>query len=289
MFISRLLLLFCVVVTSGVAAPNESPVPAESPDHAKSAPSPEPRIAFSSVHVDEPYIAMTFDDGPHATLTPKLLDLLAAHHIKATFFLIGQNVVDHPEIVQRAIREGHEVGNHSWSHPNLGKMSDDAVRRELRRTDEAIQNATGKRPTIMRPPYGSMTARQKRWIHEEFGYDIILWDVDPLDWKEPGPTTVCNRILKETRPGSIVLSHDIHRGTIEAMPATLEQLEAKHFKFVTVSELIGLATPEPPKPAPSARPRPPQTSASSGLAPATEPAGRRAAPGAPTATASPGG
>jgi peptidoglycan/xylan/chitin deacetylase (PgdA/CDA1 family) len=289
MFISRLLLLFSIVATSGLAAVNESPAPAESPDHAKPAPSPEPHITFSSVHVDEPYIAMTFDDGPHATLTPKLLDLLAAHHIKATFFLIGQNVVDHPEIVQRAIREGHEVGNHSWSHPNLGKMSDDAVRRELRRTDEAIQNATGKKPTIMRPPYGSMTARQKRWIHEEFGYDIILWDVDPLDWKEPGPTTVCNRILKETRPGSIVLSHDIHRGTIEAMPATLEQLEAKHFKFVTVSELIGLATPEPPKPAPSARPRPPGTSASSGLAPTTEPAGRRAAPAAPTAAPSPGG
>jgi peptidoglycan/xylan/chitin deacetylase (PgdA/CDA1 family) len=168
-------------------------------------------------------------------------------------------------------------------------MSDEAVRRELRRTDEAIRNATGKRPTIMRPPYGSITARQKRWIHEEFGYDIILWDVDPLDWKEPGPMTVCNRILKETRPGSIVLSHDIHRGTIEAMPATLEQLEAKHFKFVTVSELIGLATPEPPKPAPSARPRPPATSASSGLAPASEAAGRRAAPAAPMATPSPGG
>ena len=289
MFISRLLLLFCIVATSGLAAVNESPAPAESPDQAKPAPSPEPHIAFSSVHVDEPYIAMTFDDGPHATLTPKLLDLLAARHIKATFFLIGQNVVDHPEIVQRAIREGHEVGNHSWSHPNLGKMSDDAVRRELRRTDEAIRNATGKRPTIMRPPYGSITARQKRWIHEEFGYDIILWDVDPLDWKEPGPMTVCNRILKETRPGSIVLSHDIHRGTIEAMPATLEQLEAKHFKFVTVSELIGLATPEPPKPAPSARPRPPATSASSGLAPASEAAGRRAAPAVPTATPSPGG
>jgi hypothetical protein len=107
--------------------------------------------------------------------------------------------------------------------------------------------------------------------------------------KDPGPTTVSNRILKETRPGSIVLSHDIHRGTIEAMPATLEQLEAKHFKFVTVSELIGLATPEPPKPAPSARPRPQATSASSGLAPATEPAGRRVAPAAPTATPSPGG
>jgi peptidoglycan/xylan/chitin deacetylase (PgdA/CDA1 family) len=192
---------------------------------------------------------MTFDDGPHDTLTPKLLDLLKAHHIKATFFVIGQNVAEHPEVLRRAAREGHEIGNHSWSHPNLGKMSDDAVRSQLQKTDDEIKSALGgRRPTLMRPPYGSLTDRQKKWIHNEFGYQIILWDVDPLDWKRPGPTVVCNRILKETRPGSIVLSHDIHPGTIEAMPATFDQLEAKGFKFVTVTELIAMARPETPKP-----------------------------------------
>ena len=209
---------------------------------------PAPRTTFSSVTVDGPYIAVTFDDGPHETLTPKLLDLLATRRIKATFFVIGQNVAEYPKVVERAAREGHEIASHSWSHPNLGKMSDDGVRRELRRTDDAIRNVIGKRPTLMRPPYGSITARQKRWIHEEFGYQIILWDVDPLDWKRPGPMTVCNRILKETRPGSIVLAHDIHPGTIEAMPATFTQLETKGFKFVTVSELIDMARPETPKP-----------------------------------------
>ena len=132
-------------------------------------------------------------------------------------------------------------------------MSDEGVRRELRRTDEIIKSAIGRRPTLMRPPYGSITTRQKHWIHDEFGYQIILWDVDPLDWKRPGPAVVCNRILKETRPGSIVLSHDIHPGTIEAMPATLKQLEAKGFQFVTVSELIQMAVPETPKPAPTAK------------------------------------
>jgi len=122
------------------------------------------------------------------------------------------------------------------------------VRRELRRTEDAIKSATGTGPTLMRPPYGSLTARQKRWIHDEFGYQIILWDVDPLDWKRPGPAVVCNRILKETRAGSIVLSHDIHPGTIEAMPSTFDQLEAKGFKFVTVSELISMALPETSRP-----------------------------------------
>jgi peptidoglycan-N-acetylglucosamine deacetylase len=208
----------------------------------------QPVITFNSVHVGGPYIALTFDDGPHATLTPKLLDLLAARHIRATFFVIGQNVSEHPGIVARAAREGHEIGSHSWSHPNLSKMSDDGVRRQLRQTEDVIASATGQKPTLLRPPYGSLTRRQKRWIHEQFGYEIILWDVDPLDWKRPGPTVVCNRIVKETRAGSIVLAHDIHPGTIAAMPAVLDQLQAKGFQFVTVSELIRMAIPETPRP-----------------------------------------
>ena len=250
MFVFRLV-LFCF---AGLIAVRELPAaPKAATKDAKinsEKTAPEPSITFSSVRVDRPYIAMTFDDGPSATLTPKLLDLLAAHHIKATFFVIGENVAEHPEIVARAAREGHEIGNHSWSHPNFAKMSDDGVRSQLRRTDEAIKSATGTRPTLLRPPYGSITAREKRWIHDEFGYDIILWDVDPNDWKRPGPAVVRNRILKETQPGSIVLSHDIHPGTIEAMPSIFDALEAKGFKFVTVSELIRMAVPRQPRPSP---------------------------------------
>jgi len=232
------------------AAPAEKP--AASPIKPKATPTPtEPPITFNSVHVDGPYIALTFDDGPNATLTPKLLDLLAAKHLKATFFVVGQNAADHPEILKRAVREGHEIANHSWSHPNLAKMSDEAVRRELQKTDDAISAAIGKRPTLLRPPYGSITAHQKKWIHEEFGYRIIIWDVDPLDWKRPGPSVVTARILKETHAGSIVLSHDIHPPTIEAMPATFDQLIKKGFKSVTVTELLAMATPVPPKATPS--------------------------------------
>src|SRR5205814_4185996 len=242
------LLFFCFAILSFSLGLEAEPTPAKRSATRETPAAPgESNITFNSVHVAGPYIAMTFDDGPSATLTPKLLDLLAAHHIKATFFVIGENVAEHPEIVERAAREGHEIANHSWSHPNFGKMSDEGVRRQLTRTDDAIKNATGVRPTLLRPPYGSITARQKRWIHDEFGYQIILWDVDPYDWKRPGPSVVCNRILKETRPGSIVLSHDIHPGTIEAMPSTVDQLQAKGFKFVTVSELIGLETPKPTK------------------------------------------
>jgi len=236
------------------AAPKPTAYPNVEKEPALKTPAPpkEPPISFNSVHVDGPYIAMTFDDGPSAALTPKLLDILAAHHIKATFFVLGEMVAEHPEILARAAREGHEIASHSWSHPNLGKMSQEGVRSQLQRTDDVIKNATGARPTLFRPPYGSITERQKRWIHDEFGYDIILWDVDPLDWKRPGPAVVRNRILKETRPGSIVLSHDIHPGTIEAMPSTFDELQAKGFKFVTVSQLIDMATPVTPHPKPSA-------------------------------------
>jgi peptidoglycan/xylan/chitin deacetylase (PgdA/CDA1 family) len=238
------LVLFCSVGLVAAQLRALPPIAARTPEKNNRNILAESPITFSSVHVDGPYIAMTFDDGPSATLTPKLLDILAAHRIKATFFVIGENVAEHPEIVARAAREGHEIGNHSWSHPNFGKMSDDGVRSQLQRTDDAIKSAIGSRPTLLRPPYGSITAREKRWIHDQFGYEIILWDVDPYDWKRPGPPVVRNRILKETRPGSIVLSHDIHPGTIEAMPSTFDALEAKGFKFVTISELIRMAVPQ---------------------------------------------
>lgn len=243
-------LLFSLVTSLGVVAVRGDAVASQTGEKPKPAATAEPGITFDWVHVDGPYVAMTFDDGPSAKLTPKLLDLLAAHHIKATFFLIGENVAENPDIVAREVREGHEIANHSWSHPNLAKMSEEAVRSQLRRTDGAIKSATGVRPTLLRPPYGSITAREKRWIHDEFEYQIILWDVDPNDWKRPGPAVVRTRILKETRPGSIVLSHDIHPGTIEAMPSTFDALEAKGFKFVTVSELIRMAVAQPPHPSP---------------------------------------
>jgi peptidoglycan/xylan/chitin deacetylase (PgdA/CDA1 family) len=276
MLLSRLLLVCVTGLVTAHALRAEPKVATQSAGNNNPKSATEPKITFNSVHVDGPYIAMTFDDGPSATLTPKLLDLLAAHHIKATFFVIGENVAEHPDIIARAAREGHEIANHSWSHPNLAKMSDDGVRRQLWQTDEAIKNATGTRPTLLRPPYGSITEREKRWIHDEFGYQIVLWDVDPYDWKRPGPAVVRNRILQETRPGSIVLSHDIHPGTIEAMPSTFDALEAKGFKFVTVSELIRAATVQP-------SPTPPTTSTSARAAIPLSPSP------SPPAASSPGG
>src|SRR5436309_7241454 len=148
------LLFFCFAILSFSLGLGAEPTPAKRGAARETGATPEePGITFNSVDVDGPYIAMTFDDGPSATLTPKLVDLLAAHHIKATFLVIGESVAEHPEIVARAAREGHQIPNHSWSHPNLGKMSQEGVRSQLQRTDDAIKSAMGKSPTLLRPPY----------------------------------------------------------------------------------------------------------------------------------------
>jgi peptidoglycan/xylan/chitin deacetylase (PgdA/CDA1 family) len=284
----RFAFIFFLLAAGPAILVGENSSQGSAPERPKPAGTPEPHLVYSDVHVDQPYIALTFDDGPHATLTPRLLDLLASRHIKATFFVLGECVEQNPQVLQRAAREGHEIANHSWSHPQLNRMSDEGVRSQLKRTDDLIKSSIGIRPTLFRPPYGALTSRQKKWIPEEFGYKIILWDVDPLDWKEPGPATVTNRILKNSRPGSIVLSHDIHRGTIEAMPATIDQLLAKNYKFVTVSELISLAIPVPPKPPRKTPASGPATAASpaatTGISPAAS--SQTAAPAA-TATVTP--
>jgi peptidoglycan/xylan/chitin deacetylase (PgdA/CDA1 family) len=200
--------------------------------------------SYCSVPVDGPYIAMSFDDGPSPILTPRLLDMLKQRGIKVTFFVIGQNVEHAPEVVARAAAEGHEIGNHTWSHPALTKLSDARDQEEINKTSEAIFKATGKKPVLLRPPYGAMNARVHRLIEQD-GMKVVLWSVDPNDWKRPGSAVVERRILAGAKPGAIILSHDIHPGTIEAMPATLDALLAKGYKFVTVSELIAMESQHP--------------------------------------------
>ena len=240
------------------ASPSPSPTPASSPEASTGASKP---ATWFSVNVDGPYIAMTFDDGPSPETTPRLLDILKQRNIKATFFMIGQNAERNPAIVKRILAEGHEIGNHSWTHPQLSKLSDDRVTEEINKTQNAIKDSSGYTPVLMRPPYGAITARQKDWIEKQFGLSVIIWSVDPFDWKRPGASVIEERILAGARPGAIVLSHDIHKQTVDAMPATLDALAAKGFKFVTVSQLIAMnkpkssATPSPQS-RPSGSPRP---------------------------------
>jgi peptidoglycan/xylan/chitin deacetylase (PgdA/CDA1 family) len=228
---------FLSVLAAGAQDSNSTPSPA---------PTPAKPATYAQVRVDQPYIAMTFDDGPSAENTPRLLEMLKQRNIKATFFLIGQNVAANPDLVRRILADGHEIGNHSWTHPQLSKLSDDRVTMEITKTQDAIKDASGFTPSLLRPPYGAITPRQREWVEDRFGLNVILWSVDPFDWKRPGASVITQRILSQVRPGAIILSHDIHKQTVDAMPATLDGLIAKGYKFATVSQLIAMNKPKPP-------------------------------------------
>jgi peptidoglycan/xylan/chitin deacetylase (PgdA/CDA1 family) len=208
---------------------------------------PEGRKSFYSRCVTtQPVIAMTFDDGPDPVLTPRLLDLLKERGIHATFFMVGRNVAAFPAIVKRMAAEGHEVANHSWSHPLLTQMGPQNVESQLRRTHDAIVAACGTAPLLYRPPYGAIGLSQRTRVEKSFGYPAILWDVDTLDWQKPrNAQKVYDRVLTQTKPGSIILCHDIHETTIAAMPAILDDLKGRGYAFATVTQLIALTTPPP--------------------------------------------
>lgn len=197
-------------------------------------------ITFTRVNVPGNYIAITFDDGPHPQNTPRLLDMLRARNIKATFFVIGRNVDLYPQVVRSTVAEGHEIANHSYTHRLLSKLSDSEIRQDLARCRDAVSRAAGYSMRVMRPPYGGLQPRQRVLVHSEFGYPTILWSVDPLDWKRPGAGVVTSRILRGASSGGIVLSHDLHSQTVDAMPATLDGLLRRGFRFVTVSQLIAM-------------------------------------------------
>jgi peptidoglycan/xylan/chitin deacetylase (PgdA/CDA1 family) len=203
----------------------------------------EEKVTYSQCHVEGGHVALTFDDGPSVENTPRLLDMLKKRGVKATFFVVGQCAVQHPEIMKRIVAEGHELGNHSWSHPSLVKLGELGVTDQLQRTHDAIQETAGISSRLMRPPYGAFSANQRAWANRKWGYKVILWDVDPLDWKVRDSGRVQAEILKHTVSGSIILAHDIHKSTVDAMPGTLDGLLGKGFHFVTVSELLAMDRP----------------------------------------------
>ncbi len=224
--------------------PTQEPTPVATP---AATPRP-PRITYNGVDITSKHVALTFDDGPHKTLTPQLLDILAKRNVRATFYVVGQNVAAYPEIAARIVREGHEIANHSWSHPSFTKISQTAARSQLSRTEDAIVAATGVRPTNFRPPYGAYTQSIAGWIHRDFGYENILWTVDPRDWQKPGVSVVTQRMVSGAAPGAIILAHDIHESTIRAVPSAVDQLLAQGYEFVTVSELIAMERSQPTAP-----------------------------------------
>jgi len=196
-------------------------------------------VSLTSVITERPRIALTFDDGPHPQHTPMLLDILAQHRARATFYVIGANVRRFPEIARRIVAEGHELGNHTWTHPVLSQQGDATVLREIDRTQEIIWQTVGAVPVTMRPPYGSFTQRQMRMLSEARNLPTVIWSIDTNDWRRPGSSVVADRMVRGAQPGSVILAHDIHGPTVRAIPAALQGLAQRGFEAVTLSELLG--------------------------------------------------
>lgn len=186
-------------------------------------------------------IALTFDDGPGAR-TPELLDALAEYDARATFFVTGGPVREHPDVVRREYAEGHEVANHTVHHPDLTSVGKDEIDEELSTVNELVRRETGYTMDLMRPPYGA-TDGQVDEVTERLGQAQILWSIDTNDWRDHNPGLVADRAVEDARPGSIVLMHDIHDTTIDAVPDILKRLDEKGYTMVTVSQLLGETEP----------------------------------------------
>ncbi len=183
-------------------------------------------------------VALTFDDGPHQLLTPRLLDILKEKDAKATFFVIGVKTVLHPDILQRAKAEGHEVANHVWDHPVLSKMKYEEVSLQLDKTSDHIKRAIGSKPRTMRPLYGNTNPRLNNFITQSSNLTVVIWSLDTLDWKRPAPEEIVKKVAENVKPGDIILCHDIHPSTIAAMPGLIDAIKGKGLALQTVSQLL---------------------------------------------------
>lgn len=191
----------------------------------------------------KPMVALTFDDGPDARWTPQILDVLANKGAKATFFVLGREVEKNPQIAARIVREGHVIGNHGYSHTLLTRLSSGQISSELARANNAISAATGVQPRLLRPVGGAFNQTVLNTATQN-GFSVILWSVDPQDWKGINATTVVTRVLANTKQGSIILLHSGEgpnlTGTVQGLPRIIDQLRAKGLQLVTIPELLGL-------------------------------------------------
>ncbi len=195
--------------------------------------------SFNSGPSHEKLIALTFDDGPHAVITPKLLDVLRAYKAKATFFVLGERVKLYPMILRQIFDEGHEIGNHTYSHRSLAALSTEEIEHEIIETQSLIKQATGYEPSLFRPPYGAFRSNT-RPVFQKHNLNVIMWSVDSKDWSVRNENKIYDVVITHARSGSIVLFHDIHPAILDALPRILDTLVADGYQFITVSELCGL-------------------------------------------------
>ena len=223
-------LLVCVVLAVSVVPPVQGSGLSEKPEY-----------VYSSHMNDGNKIALTFDDGPHPVYTPIILDILKEYDVHATFFLIGENAERNPDLVRRILREGHEIGNHTYLHKNLREHTPGCIYEEISMAEEAILRIADQRTKLLRPP-GGLYDKQVCETARRLDYDIILWTVDTLDWTHPTSKEIVEKVESSVQCGDIILCHDFIGGapspTPDAIKRIIPDLLGQGYEFVSVSELI---------------------------------------------------
>jgi polysaccharide deacetylase family sporulation protein PdaB len=196
-------------------------------------------IAIAGVRTEQKVVALTFDHSWGNKFTPSILDTLQKNNLKVTFFIMGPWAEKYPEVAKRMVADGHEIASHGYRHENYGDMTPEWVREDIQKSQQQIKAVTGVEPKLLRPPNGHYSQTSLK-VTEELGYKTIIWNVDSLDWKNPGKDVIVERVVKRLKPGAIILLHasDTPVQTAEALPVLLEQIHAAGYKVVTVGDLL---------------------------------------------------
>lgn len=190
-------------------------------------------------------VALTFDDGPDTEWTPQILSILRQYGVKATFFCVGRRIQTNPDVFMQMIHDGHEVGNHSWDHSNLSKLTKEQIRQQLVQTNDQVQQLIGVKPATLRPPYGALN-QDVVDTALSLNQKIILWNVDSLDWSGLSGDQIAVNVLSNTGPGAIILMHSATgeggtlQGTVDGLPRIIERLSQLGYQFKTASALLDI-------------------------------------------------
>ncbi|MDL5053135.1 polysaccharide deacetylase family protein [Oscillatoria laete-virens NRMC-F 0139] len=196
---------------------------------------------LNSGSTDGNKIALTFDDGPTPRITDRVLDELAARKLPATFFMIGKRIQESPGLAREVAAEGHELGNHTFTHPKLSALPETRAYDEIHRSQDIMADTFGYAPIWFRPPYGAFHRSQGRLAVDQ-NLGVVYWSVDPQDWTRPGAQAIASRVIAGARPGSIVLLHELTMQTPDSLPMMLDNLLERNFTFCKLSEILVLPT-----------------------------------------------
>ena len=224
---------------NGDAVPDEKGPQSDGQNNeSTSALAPQDPHLMATIDPERPVVALTFDDGP-GPYTEQILDVLRANGARATFFVVGNRVAAYPQVVKDIVAQGSEIGNHSWSHPSLAQLNEQQIREQLQWATDEINKYAGVKPTLLRPPYGELNDTALKIIKEK-NMPVITWSLDTLDWKTRDAQKTYQAIMNSVRDGCIILCHDIHKETAQAMTTVIPDLLKKGYQLVTVSEMLTL-------------------------------------------------